>query len=454
MEPRGNPIKFSNRCLLMVFACLGLSGIGMTHAEEVPIGYVVSKANLSAVDNQTFEGHNLGAMITPVMRKMVELGLTLKLAPTKPVALSSSLLAMTEKYSGGVKYDKATRRISGYVAGIPFPNLSEKDPDIAEKIIWNHFYGYALLSDSIIETTRVYSIDAVKGVERTFDLVNTQLKLTHRDSIEPVAPKFIGDGSIYRKVMIFNLAPQDVAGTGAYIQRYDDGRVDDSWAYIKSIRRVRRMSGGTWMDPIPGTDIVNDDSGCHDAFPTWYPKYKLIGKQWVLGVMHGVLPETAGRPHYTVDKLMDTKNPPYWNVINQPWEPREVYVFDAFPPEGHPYSRKRIYYDEQAQAKLMCDFYDKKGTLWKFFQIPYTNIRMADGQPGFVTPYVWAIDFQRMHSTYIDLLYYNFNDARVDPGDWAAEALVDSEKFSAPGLRKRFGDLKWMTWEEEKMKKQ
>ena len=97
---------------------------------------------------------------------------------------------------------------------------------------------------------------ATRGLERTFDLVNIQLKLTHRDSIEPVAPKFIGDGSIYRKVMIFNLAPQDVAGTGAYIQRYDDGRVDDSWAYIKSIRRVRRMSGGTWMDPIPGNGHV------------------------------------------------------------------------------------------------------------------------------------------------------------------------------------------------------
>lgn len=439
-------VQCSHLWLSILSACLGLSGIGMTRAEEVPVGYVVNKGNLSATDNQTFEGHNLGAMITPVMRKMVgELGLTLKLAPTKPVALSQSLLAMTEKYNGSVKFDRATRRISGYVTGIPFPNLSEKDPDIAEKIIWNHFYSFALLSDSIIETTRVYSIDATKGVERTFDLVNTQLKLTHRDSLEPVAPKVLGDGSIYRKVMIFNLAPQDVAGTGAYIQRYDDGRVDDSWAYIKSIRRIRRISGGTWMDPIPGTDIVNDDSGCHDAFPTWYPKYKFIGKQWVLGVMNGLLPETAGGSHFPLDRLLDTKNAPYWNVINQPWEPREVYVFDAFPPEGHPYSRKRIYYDERAQAKLMCDFYDKKGNLWKFFQIPYTNITMSDGQAGFVTPYVWAIDFQRMHSTYIDLLYYAMNEARADPRDWVPETLADSEKFSAPGLRKRFGPAKWVS---------
>lgn len=435
-----------NRVVAVMFWGVGLGGVHVTHAEEVPVGYIVNKANLSLADNQTFDGHNLGAMITPVMRKLVENGLTLKLASNKPMVLSPKLLAATEKHSGAVKFDKATRRISGYVAGIPFPHLSEKDPDIAEKIVWNHFYAYPLLSDVMIESTTVYSIDATRGLERTFELVNTQLKLSHRDSLEPVAPKALGDGGIFRKVLIFNLAPLDVAGTGAYIQRYDDGRVDDSWAYIKSIRRVRRISGGTWMDPIPGTDILNDDSGCLDSFPVWYPKFKLVGKQWVLGVMHGVLQEAPGGGHYPISKQIDTKNSPYWNVINQPWEPREVYVIDAFPPEGHPYSRKRIYYDEQSQTTLMCDFYDKKGQLWKFFEIPYTNIPMSDGQPGNVTPYVWAVDFQRMHSTYIDLTYYNQNESRADPNDWSSDTLANPDKFTAQGLTKRFGAPKWNYW--------
>ncbi len=55
----------------LVLASLGLSGIGVAHAEEVAAGYVINKANLSATDNQTFEGHNLGAMLSNVQRKMI-----------------------------------------------------------------------------------------------------------------------------------------------------------------------------------------------------------------------------------------------------------------------------------------------------------------------------------------------------------------------------------------------
>jgi hypothetical protein len=432
----------SVKCLRLgaLFASLGLGLAGMVNAEEVPTGYIVTKANLASVDKQTFDGHNLGSMIPPSMRKMIELGLTLKLAPTKPVIQPPSLIAATEKYSGNVKYDRATRRISGYVAGIPFPNLSDKDPDVAEKAIWNQFYSALQLVDVLQVSTRVYAIDGTKGVERTFDLVNSQLKLTHRYGVEPVAPKFLGDGNIFRKVLIFNLAPQDVAGTGAYIQRYDDGRLDDSWAYIKSIRRIRRMSGGTWMDPIPGTDLLNDDSACIDAFPTWYPKYKFIGKQWVLALVHGTAP---GAPGTTIENYLNIKEAPFWNPINENWEPREVFVIDGTPPDAHPYSRKRFYFDIQANGMLMCDLYDKKGQLWRFFPMVYSPTLMADGEPGSGSNFVWITDLQRMHSTYVHSLYHRQNEARANPADWAPEALADSEKFSIPGLTKRFGPTGW-----------
>jgi len=427
----------SFRQLGLVFAGVGLGCLGVAHAEEVPTGYVVTKANLNATDKQTFQGHNLGEMITPVMRKLVENGLKLKLVPTQPTPLAPKLIAASEKYSGGVKYDKATRRISGYVAGMPFPHmsLSEKDPDIAEKVIWNHFYSYPAYGDNMIPTTTAYSIDGVRGLERTFELANVQIKLKNRTSMEPLPPKAIGDGNVFRKLLIFNLAPQDVAGTGAYIQRYDDGRVDDSWAYIKAVRRVRRISGGTWMDPIPGTDLLNDDSGCLDAFPTWYPKYTFIKKQWVLGVAHGE--HRIGKGGATIEAEVDIKNAPYWNVI-QPWEPREVFVIDAYPPKEHPYSKRRVYYDINANAISMCDMYDKKGELWKFSQLPFTSATTMDGQPVSSVFYDWSVDFQRMHSTYIAFLYSNVN-APVDPRDWAPETLANSEKFSATGLKKRYG---------------
>ncbi len=440
-------VKVKRRINPMRFICVGAAGVllvglglemSVAYAEEVSMGYIINRANLSKANQQTFDGHNLGAMITPVQRKMItELNLTIKLAPTKPMAVPPSYLAMTEKYSKNVKYDKATRRISGYVAGLPFPDLSEADPDLANKIIWNQFYGNALNTDTYLVTTEIMTIDAVKGMERSVILTNPMLKLKHRYSVEPVAPKVVGDGEIYRKVLMFNLAPQDVAGTGAYIQRYDDGRVDDSWAYIKSVRRVRRMSGGTWMDPVPGLAIVNDDTSCYDSFPTWYPTPpKVVAKQWVLAIGHGVPPGGAG---YKMENYIDLKNPPYWNLINQPWEPREVFVVDTFPPEAHPYSRRRIYYDIQAKVILYCEMYNKKGELWKMFALPFAEHLMADGQPGSGGLAIWVVDFQFMRANYGPITYGRLNDPKVEPGDLSSDSLSHPERFTAEELTKRFG---------------
>lgn len=423
------------------FVLLGLGlAIQAAFAEEVPVGYVINKDNLGRTDQQTFNGKNLGAMITPVQKKMIsELNLTIKLAPTKPMAVPPSYTAMTEKYSKNVKYDKATRTISGYVAGLPFPDMSDSDPDLGDKIIWNQFYGNVLNTDTYLVTTEIMTIDAVKGVERSVMLTNPMLKLKHRYSVEPVGPKVVGDGEVYRKVLMFNLAPQDVAGTGAYIQRYDDGRVDDSWAYIKSVRRVRRMSGGTWMDPIPGLVIVNDDTSCYDSYPTWYTKPpKVVGRQWILGIAHGVPP---GGIDYKTENYIDLKNPPYWNLINQPWEPREVYVVDTFPPAAHPYSRRRIYYDIQGKVILHCDLYDKKGQLWKMFALPFTEHLMADGQPGIGGLAVWAIDFQFMRANYGPINYGRLNDPKVEPSDLSPDSLVHPERYTVDALTKKFGPI-------------
>lgn len=430
MKNRKSIYSIISLSVLLASLGSGLAGSAIG-AEEVPVGYVLSKANLSAADNQTFEGQNLGAMLTPGLREMIKNGLQMTLAPYKPLKWGAANLATTAKYSNAVKYDKTTRTLSGYVAGTPFPNLSEKDPDVATKAVWNMFYNNIQLSDVIMASAKVYSIDSVKGLERTFSLANYQLRLTHRSVLSPTN---IDDHGIYRKVLLFNLAPQDVAGTGAYLQRYDDGRVDDSWAYIKSIRRVRRMSGGTWMDPVPGGDFLNDDSGCLDSYPLWYKNYTYIGKQHILAVVHGY----AEGPKHPAESLIDLKNPPYWNPI-QVWEPREVYVIDAIAPDPHPYIKKRLYYDPEGNTPLHCEAYDKKGTLWKFLQLPLADVIQPDGSPSSGGPYYLAVDFQRMHGTYVPVPYNRQNEPNADLTDWSPESLANPDKFTIPALKQRYG---------------
>jgi hypothetical protein len=310
--------------------------------------------------------------------------------------------------------------------------VAENDPDLAIKMVWNGIYNNIQLSDIVMASTTVHAIDAEKGIERSFGLVNYQLKLKHRTVLTPGT---IGDGEVYRKLLIFNLFPQDVAGTGAYIQRYDDGRVDDSWAYIKSIRRIRRTSGGTWMDPIPGTTILNDDSGGLDSYPTWYKDYKFIKKQRILAVVHGYVEG----PNRSADSMFDRNNPPYWNPI-QVWEPREVYVIDAIPPDEHPYSRKRLYYDIEGNTPLFLEMYDKKGAFWKIMQLPLADVLQPDGhEVSMAGHYVFSVDFQRMKGTYFPVPYNRHNEPNVDLTDWAPEGLARPEKYTVPALIKRYG---------------
>jgi len=51
-----------------------------------------------------------------------------------------------------------------------------------------------------------------------------------------------------------------------------------------------------------------------------------------------------------------------------------------------------------------------------------------------------------MHSTYIDLTYYNQNESRADPNDWSSDTLANPDKFTTQGLTKRFGAPKWNYW--------
>jgi hypothetical protein len=66
-------------------------------------------------------------------------------------------------------------------------------------------------------------------------------------------------GTEFREYTGFT-SPFDIAGTAFLILRYDDPRkADDSWAYIPSLRRVRRISVEVKSDSLLGTDHTLED---------------------------------------------------------------------------------------------------------------------------------------------------------------------------------------------------
>jgi hypothetical protein len=73
-------------------------------------------------------------------------------------------------------------------------------------------------------------------------------------------------------------------GIGTFTIQYDSVKVD-VWAYVPAVRRVRRLSGGAWMDPVGSSDQLQDDLEIFNARPAG-TGYKMLGKRHVLAVMH------------------------------------------------------------------------------------------------------------------------------------------------------------------------
>lgn len=425
------------RALAALAAGLGLAAsAGLSaHAADVTPGTVLSKANIDQLKDQTFEGHKIGDLLTDRMEweiRQQNLAITLK-ASTKPVLpLDPRELEATKKFSGGVKLDPSTNMISGYVAGTPFPNIDPNDPNAAEKVVWNYYYNIPD-GDQFFCPFAFVLTDGRSGVERVQEWNLQRYFMLGRVSTGD--QHTMGDGSIHVKALLFASSPQDVKGLGTYSIRYATGQLDDIWAYIRSVRRIRRLSGGAWVDPIGGTDQLQDDLGSWNAHPSWYKGYKLLGKRWILAVANSQNPvawNRQGQSYAEQFPRMDHTTAPYWQPLDT-WEPRPVWTVEASPPDYHPYSKKVLNFDQYTNLSLYGESYDKKGEFWKVFNFAQ---RLWDAQDGYIDPATgkppsqtyahWGIiaDYQRLHATTFKVATECvFNPPGYGPDDISLTAL-------------------------------
>lgn len=387
------------RFAIPIFACLILVVLALPAvAKELPDGTVVSKSNLDQIKNDTFMGHTIASLLTEKMEWQVRnTNLTFKLGHQAEPEVDAKYWEATKKYSGRVKYDPKTREVIGYEAGMPFPNISQSDPYAGDKVLWNFFYGLAQGRDVH------YNFHFVTANRKGFEASQywTFRRIYNRDRLGEANP-IVGEPGIYTKTLFVALDPQDVKGVGTYTVRYDSNRMEDTFAYIKSARRTRRLTGNAWMDPVGGFDLLQDDINLWNTRPSWYKGAKLLGKRWILAV-------SGGRTVRNTDKIgtadefpqVDFKaNPGGWNFTGFTYTPREVWVVEATAPPEHPYSKKVVYMDTKIPAGYLGEYYDKKGNFWRasnfFYQQNYgvtTKIKYFTTMAG-----NW-IDFKSMHAT-------------------------------------------------------
>ena len=168
--------------------------------------------------------------------------------------------------------------------------------------------------------------------------------------------KGFAKGTEFREYTGFN-SPFDIAGTAFLILRYDDPRkADDSWAYIPSLRRVRRISVEVKSDSLLGTDHTLEDFYGFNGRPMEH-NWEYVGSTNILVVAKSRYRETV---YY---------GPNGW-AVKDDYTMRQTDVVKQIPKKSaHPYAFKFIHIDRVTGESYYANAFDKAGELWKVWQL-------------------------------------------------------------------------------------
>ncbi len=371
---------------LMAVACLAAPVVARA---DVKPGDKIDASNVAQIKD----------LVSPGIEWLVQHGMPITVVETKPIPLPKKYQEATEKYSGQVKLSPDGRRLEGWVAGLPFPKIDPADPQAAQKIAWN-FDRKPLITDDLDSRNFDADVGTIEsdremGIERHYLLDHLRrLMYVGRLHVDPKPTMPSTDGVQYRQSLHPILEPFDLKGVGVTSYRYvDPDKQDDSWLYLPSLRRVRRLSSAQRSDALFGQDSDLDSYYGYDGHPAWM-EWKLIGEKEVLGVVHA--------EHYPV-KWTEGKGS---FSFDDNWEKRKVWVVEAvskFP--QYAYSKRVLYIDKEAWVVLYSDIYDRAGNLWKVWvndysfrkQTPVGKIQYED-EMGF-GPAIMMIDVQGAHAT-------------------------------------------------------
>jgi len=282
-------------------------------------------------------------------------------------------------YSPAAAYEEATRRFAGqprigpddsienHVAGLPFPGKIDckGDPQAGTKIIWNFMRRWG--GDGA-DSRYYYSYwDRGEELPLYYEGTSKTVQLAHR-----VEPRYLENGGdLFRgdkRQSAFGIevdAPFDARGILLMTYRYKEsdrrraeGKNDDTWVYVPSLRRVRRISSAQRTDAVSGTDFTFDDLVSFSGIPPQY-RWECLGRMDLIAPMNT---QVAGYP-YTRDHNFG----PYGlSYADDRWEMRHAVKIRFVPKNAdHPYAYKDIYIDENSLEPLYSFAYDRKQELWK-----------------------------------------------------------------------------------------
>lgn len=396
------PIPRKETGLLLAVALLTFPFLAMS--AELEEGTVIHAGNVDELLDDTFDGHKISDLLVDRHIWLIkEHNLRIKVGHADHFHTSDSMWELTRQHAGEASLHPETRQLENWSgAGIPFPpdQIDPEDPQAADKLLWNFWVHQ--MDGYITELPFTYLlIDGNRGLERTQDWWWLRVKYTGRYG-EGVEPNINDEGeNVIHKTLIVAQYPRDIRGLGTYFEFFlPQSKTERAFAYLPAVRRVRRLSGQAWMDPIGGTDQLNDDVNIWNTYPNRYDTNRVIERRWILhpgDVDWSSYPEKDSQSERY--PYVDHENAPYWNPSNVTWTPREVWVIEAIAPDVHPYGKKILYYDVEAPWIHMGETYDKGGDFWKWIVWMHKSLEGEDGTKQVIPAQGMVMDYQRMHAT-------------------------------------------------------
>jgi len=362
--------------------------LGGTASADVRPGDVITRANADTVKD----------LVSPGMYWCVQRGFPMKITETQKIPLRRALTEATEKYSAQVRLSADGTRMEGFVAGRPFPRVDPNEPHAAMKLMYNFSYSIAfddLDVRNFDADTGPISLDRPLQVERHFLIDHfRRLYYVGRLYVDPKPALPNSEGYHYKETLKPLIEPFDLKGVGFLYYRYaDPAKQDDSWLYLPSLRRVRRLSTAQRSDALFGQDTDQDSYGGYAGAIAWMD-WKLLGARTVLASFKSALP------------VKWAEGAADW-AFEAEWEKREMWVVEGVSKlPQYAYSKRVLYVDKELYSVPYSDMYDRAGELWKIWINNFRwDTQAFAGSPMVyeeITPFVLAsvmVDIQLEHAT-------------------------------------------------------
>ncbi len=353
--------------------------------------------------------------------------------------------------------------LENYTAGQPFPfsewakeatnhacDLSKDDPQFALKLAWN--VNYRWQGGSGLNLPHWGASNMRNSGKEMWRLAQGEYRRTyfsHRADLLPETTE-LKEGTEVEWAEFFDVkTPFDLRGTMFLLYRYTSDKEDDTWAYIPALRRVRRIAATQKSDSLLGTEFTLEDFYIFAGY-VWDHQWEFQGESVKLAAMNSrrecfpsiISPEEAVRTT-GMTRLSNEEEwyhcsfGPYGALAfdGETYQKRSAFQLDDVPRQkGHPYSRKKIWYDKETMMPLYSLMYDRAGKPYRIINsiFKWSEDSKSPANNGkFVNNYA--------HILIVNVQNENSHTIQFDNTNAGAFSVAESRKYYDTTKLKRQG---------------